>query len=129
MTATTAAFAAGLFNLGFAVFHLAFWRLFGWPERLAALDRVNRVLPPVMNICLILLFAGLGIAIFGAPHQAAATGLGRSLMGALTVFWLARTILQPLYFGLTHPASMVLFVIFAAGAALHALVLALPIAG
>jgi len=48
MTASGAAFAAGLFDLALAVFHMLFWRLFGWPGRLAALDPVNRGLVPVL---------------------------------------------------------------------------------
>jgi hypothetical protein len=35
-------FAGGIFNLGFTVFHLFFWKLFDWKKDLASLTPVNR---------------------------------------------------------------------------------------
>ena len=52
MTATNWILAAGVFNLALAAFHLLFWRLFGWPESLAATGVVNRGVTQILNLAL-----------------------------------------------------------------------------
>lgn len=104
---------AGIFNLGIAVFHLFFWRLFGWHNDLASLKPVNRVLVPVMNLALTFMFALTGtLMLLASPFRPLLAGMG--------AFWLFRAALQPLYFGLQHWLSKLLLVIFLAGALLHA---------
>src|SRR5258706_9237019 len=119
MTSAALALAAGLFDVGFAAFHLAFWRLFGWPRRLAPLDPVNRSLMPVMNIALTALFTVIGLALALAPEDAATGRTGRWLLLGMTGFWLLRALVQPPYFGLAHPASAALTTLFLLGSALH----------
>jgi hypothetical protein len=34
-------------------------------------------------------------------------------------FWLARALIQPSFFGLRHPLSLTLFVVFIVGAVIH----------
>lgn len=119
MTATALAFAAGLFNIGFGIFHMAFWRLFGWPARLAALDRINRGLMPVLNLALTAMFFLTGAALAAEPRQAVDTAIGRWLLGGLCLFWLARLLVQKPFFGLRHPTSLVLTVVFLLGFLLH----------
>jgi len=110
---------AGLFDLALAAFHLAFWRLFGWPARLRSLDSVNRALPPVMNIALIVLFTLLGIAFLAAPAEALGTRFGRLVLAGMALFWLIRAVVQIPYFGLRHPVSKALFAAFLCGWVLH----------
>jgi len=111
--------AAGIFDLLFALFHVMFWRLFGWKERLRSLDSVNRSLMPVMNIALIILFAVIGLALCLYPADVLQTGLGRFLLGGMTAFWVIRAAVQQPYFGLRHPASIALQLVFVLGAGLH----------
>jgi len=111
--------AAGIFDLLLALFHVAFWRLFGWKERLVALDSVNRSIMPVMNIALIILFAVIGLALCLYPADVLQTGLGRFLLGGMTAFWVIRAAVQQPYFGLRHPASIALQLVFVLGAGLH----------
>lgn len=118
-SAPAAVILAGLFDLALAAFHLTFWRLFGWPARLRMLDRINRALPPVMNIALIVLFTVIGIAFIAAPAEALDTRLGRMLLAGMSLFWLVRAAVQGPYFGLRHPASAGLFVVFVCGCVLH----------
>lgn len=119
MAATALAFTAGLFNIGFAIFHMGFWRMFGWPARLATLDRVNRSLVPVINLALTAMFLVAGAALAAEPRQATETAIGRWLLGGLCLFWLARLLVQKPYFGLRHPISLTLTVIFFVGFLLH----------
>jgi hypothetical protein len=112
--------AAGIFDLLLALFHVAFWRLFGWKKRLASLDSVNRSLMPVMNIALIVFFVVDGLALCLYPAQVIQTELGRFLLSGMTLFWIVRAAVQQPYFGLRHPASIALQIVFVLGAGLHA---------
>ena len=61
-------FLGGVFNLGFAVLHIMFWRLFRWKEDLASLKRINRSLMQIMNICLTFLLLMIAyISFFHIP--------------------------------------------------------------
>ena len=121
MSAAVAVMAAGLFNLALAAFHVTFWKLFDWPETLKPLDPINRGILQVANLALVCLFALLGIVLMFAPPNAAGTLFGRLLLGGLALFWLGRAIVQAPFFGLTHPASILITLIFLFGAVLHAL--------
>ena len=120
LTGPTIVVMAGVFDLAFAAFHLAFWQLFGWPARLKLLDPINRPLLPVMNIALILLFCTTGIALISAPLDALTTGFGRIILIGVSFFWLVRAIIQIWYYRLRHPASLSLFALFIVGSLLHA---------
>ena len=119
LNAPTFVILAGLFDLVVAAFHLTFWRLFGWPARLLRLDPINRALPAVMNIALILLFVVLGVAFVAAPLDAVEGRFGQLLLGGMSVFWLVRAIVQIPYFGLRHPVSASLAILFICGSILH----------
>jgi hypothetical protein len=113
----TFAVLAGLYDFALAAFHMAFWRLFGWPGRLERLDEINRAVVPVLNLALIVLFVLLGLTmIAGAPPI---------LTAGLAAFWLFRAALQPLYFGLAHPLSKLIFAVFLLGTVLHGLAVVL----
>lgn len=117
--------SAGLFNLAFAIVHLFFWRLFRWPEQLPRLSAVNAGIVQVLNLCLTYLLAIAGLACLLFPLSMGTSELGRFLLLALTGFWIARAIFQPMFFGLAHAVSVTLFVMFIAGAALHGAVWAI----
>jgi hypothetical protein len=121
MSATDVVLAAGLFDLALAALHVTFWKLFDWPERLKPLDTVNRGILQVANLALICLFALLGVVLMFAPPETPRTPFGQLLLGGLALFWLARAAVQAPYFGLKHPASILLTLIFLLGAFLHAL--------
>ncbi|MFJ5368804.1 hypothetical protein ACIPIA_06245, partial [Bosea sp. CER48] len=55
--------AAGLLDLGFALFHAAFWRLFGWPRRLAASGGLNMAITQTLNAMLGFVFLAYGTAL------------------------------------------------------------------
>jgi hypothetical protein len=117
---TTTIAAAGLFHLGFALFHLVFWRLWGWPETLAPSGDLNAAITQTLNIVLLYLFAATGLLLIAAPEAIATSAAGRAFLGIWAGFWLLRAVLQPLLFGLEHTMSRVIFALFLLGAALHA---------
>ncbi len=108
----------GALSLLVAVFHLLFWRLFGWPERLKGSGHINAAITQVMNIMLIYVFVAYGVALLWLGPQASAL-----LLVAGAGFIVTRLALQPLMFGLEHAGSMALMAAGLAGLAAHLVVL------
>lgn len=113
--------AAGWFDIGFALFHLAFWKLFRWREAAAAVGRVNAGLLQVLNVQLVLLFAGFGLLFILHAEYGFAGALGRDVLLVWTAFWVLRAALQPWFFDMAHWTSKVLVALFGIGILLHAL--------
>ena len=111
--------AAGVFNLALAVFHLSFWRLFGWPGSLSESGAVNRGVTQVLNLAITYLFVLSAVVCFTFPSELAGTALGRFWLMAMVGFWAARALIQPSFFGLRRPLSIVLFGVFILGAVIH----------
>ncbi|HEX2724703.1 MAG TPA: hypothetical protein VHN20_02665 [Beijerinckiaceae bacterium] len=108
---------AGLFDLAFAAFHVAFWRMFDWPRRLSASGAINAAITQTLNIVLIFVFLAYGLALIAASGaQARATAW---LPAAGAGLWALRTLLQPLLFPMRHAASIAITFVFMVGAVLH----------
>ena len=106
----------GMIDLGFAAFHMLFWRLFGWPERLAPSGATNAAITQTLNIVLTLVFVMYGAAlIWQGWHGVPAT----MLLWAGVVFGVVRAALQPLLFGLRRRSSLLMFVLICAATLLH----------
>jgi len=113
-----ASVAAGVLDLGFAVFHLMFWSLFSWPERLGASGKVNSAITQTLNWMLIYVFTVYGtLLIWLAPSELAGSSL---LAGAGAGFWVLRFVLQPCLFPMRNWQSITITTVFAVNAILHA---------
>lgn len=108
--------AAGLLDLGFALFHAAFWRLFGWPERLAPSGSLNTAITQTLNLMLSFVFAAYGATLVWQSGQAGTPWI-LPVSGGL--FWLLRLALQFVWFDLRPVASRLITAIFALAALLH----------
>lgn len=113
-----AAWIAGGLDLGFAVFHILFWRLFGWPGRLEASGQTNAAITQTLNIVLIFIFIVYGIVLLGHAHRGVPVPLPVAGVGA--AFWGLRMLLQPLMFSMRNVPSWAITCVFAANAAVHA---------
>ena len=105
----------GIYNFGFGVFHLLFWKIFRWNTTLGKLDHVNRSIMQVLNLCLtfcLLFFAY--VSLFHSP-ELLTTRLGNIILAAISLFWLLRAICQVVIFKLRATVSVVLLLIFAGG--------------
>jgi hypothetical protein len=111
--------AAGVFNLALAAFHLSFWRLFNWPDSLAESGALNRGVTQILNLAITYLFILCALVCFLFPAELTATSLGRFWLIAMAGFWLARALIQPVFFGLRHALSLALFCAFIVGAVVH----------
>lgn len=126
MSATDWVFLAGLHSFGFALFHLAFWRLFDWPRTLQGTTAANRAVLQIANVQLAyLLFAVAALCLLFADALVG-TPLGRACLLGMAVFWLLRLATQFVWLRVNRPLVHVLSALFALGALLFALPLLLP---
>jgi hypothetical protein len=116
-----AALIAGVIDLALAVFHILFWRLFGWPERLHASGSLNTAITQTMNAMLIYLFAAYGAGLIYLALQSAAqlSGFARAYAVAGTGALVWRTALQFRYFPMRDWRSVVITAVFVIAALLH----------
>lgn len=109
-----AIYAGGALHVGWALFHLAFPRVFKWKKNLADTDPVNRNVYQVVNLCLTFWFAAVAYLSFVFGPELLAGGLGRKLLSIITAFWLMRLGLQFKFFNGIHPVSLLLILFFLA---------------
>jgi hypothetical protein len=114
-------FFCGLHSLALAAFHLAFWKLFRWPESLRTATRANRAIPQIENVQLIWLFLCMAALCFLFPQALRDTELGRAVMIGMSGFWILRVVVQFIWLRVNHPLVHALTAVFAAGAVLFAL--------
>jgi len=103
-----------MYDLGFASFHLTFWRWFKWPQSLEKSGRLNQGITQTLNVMLsyVLVVYAVSLGLAAAPIQGALSLAGGG-------FWLLRAVVQPALFARTR-LSWVMMAVFALGASLHA---------
>ena len=113
--------AGGLYNIILVILHLLFWRIFNWQQDLRSVSSLNRSIMPVVNLSLTFVF--IIFAYISLVHSAEllSTPLGNSLLILIALFWLARSLLQVIFFKLDHWLSFAFLCYFLAGAALYGL--------
>lgn len=110
-----------LHSFGFALFHLAFWRLFDWPRSLRDTSRPNRAIVQIANLQLIWVFVAVGLVCLLYPDEIVHTGPGRALLAGMALFWAIRCLAQLLWLRINHPLVHTLSALFVLGALLFAL--------
>ena len=108
-------------SFGFALFHLGFWKLFGWPRTLQDTTVANRAILQIANLQLVWVFLVAGALCLRFPAELATTPLGRAFLVAMSGFWVLRLIGQSIWLRINHPMVHVLTALFALGAVLFAL--------
>lgn len=111
----------GLHSLGFALFHLAFWKLFDWPRALQRTGVATRAIAQILNLRLIYVFFGVAGLCLLLPQDLLGTRLGHVLLAGLSLFWIGRTIEQFVFLRVNHPLVHGLTALFVLGAVLFAL--------
>ncbi|WP_313251734.1 hypothetical protein [Stenotrophomonas sp.] len=111
---------AGVHSLGFAAFHLAFWRLFGWKRELAQLSTANRAIMQILNLRVIYVFLGMGVIALAFTSDLVDTRLGVVLLCFMAVFWLGRALEQFVFLRINDWRVHLLTGLFVLGAVLHA---------
>lgn len=108
----------GVYVLAFAVFHIAFWKLFDWKNELPKLKSVNRGIMQVLNIRLTYVFIVVGFISLFLTDELLTTTLGRVILGAVSLFALMRAIEQ-LIFWRIETRGLVMFVVILVGAVIY----------
>ncbi|MEL1263578.1 hypothetical protein [Pseudoxanthomonas putridarboris] len=116
----------GAHSLGFALFHLAFWKLFDWKRDLARNSAANRAIMQILNLRLIYVFLGIGAACFVFTDELLRTPLGNAILAFMALFWVGRTIEQFVFLRVHHPLVHALTALFVLGALLFAIPLLSP---
>ena len=109
-----------LHSFGFALFHLGFWRLFGWPRTLQSTTLPNRAIVQIANVQLVWVFTGIGLLCLLYPWELVATPLGRAVLMGMALFWAIRVVGQFVWLRVRHPMVHVLTALFALGTFLFA---------
>jgi hypothetical protein len=109
----------GFYCLAFAIFHLAFWRLFDWKRELPKLNSVNRGVLQVLNLRLTYVFFVVAFLCFFLTDELLNTNLGKYILGAISLFALMRAFEQ-LIFWKIEKIGIAFFVIFLVGAGIFA---------
>ena len=112
---------AGAHSFGFAAFHLAFWKLFDWKRELARVGLPTRAITQILNLRLVYLFLGVGVACFAFTTELHSTPLGRAILGFMSLFWVGRTLEQFMFLRVNHAMVHALTALFVLGAVLFAL--------
>ena len=84
----------GLYNIGFALFHFGFWKIFQWDKELRKLNFVNRGIMQILNIQISYYFIFTAIICFVFPTELSTTTLGNWFLIGTSIFWLIRTMQQ-----------------------------------
>lgn len=129
MALGTLLWLCALHSLGFALFHMAFWKLFDWPRSLQSTTLANRAVIQILNLRLIWVLLCVAAALWWLPGETAGTRLGRGLLGAMCLFWVGRTIEQFIFLRVNHRMVHTLTVLFALGAVLFGWAFALAAQG
>ena len=106
-------------SLGFAAFHAAFWRLFHWRLDLGRITVLNRQLVQLLNLSMIFMFVLIGVISLVHAKELAQTSLGRTILWAMALFWLLRTIAQGAFFTWKARATYKWGALFLAGCVLY----------
>jgi len=112
-------FVGGVFNLGFAIYHIMFWRLFRWKEDLASLTLINRSVMQILNLCLTFVFLVMAYVSFFHRPELIQTSLGKTILVAFSLFWFLRMVEQVLFFGVKNKVSVAFTLVFLLGSAIY----------
>lgn len=113
--ATVIVYIAGVYSLGFAIFHMLFWKAFGWKEDLQQLRFANRGIMQILNTRVIYYLLFTAFLCFFFTDELLHTRLGRVILIGTALFWAGRTVEQFIFLRTNHLTIHTLTVIFILG--------------
>ena len=108
-------FICGIYNIGFAIFHTGFWKIFHWNQDLKKLRFENKAIIQILNIQIIYFFLFIAIICFVFPDELLNTAIGKWFLAGNSIFWILRTINQFIFLRSKHFMVHVLTIIFILG--------------
>ena len=91
-------YAGGAYHIGFSLFDLFWPYLFNWKKTLAHLDDMNTAVYKICSRLLVFLFWILAYVSFIHTEELLTTGLGKTLMFSIALFWSFRLLMQFYFF-------------------------------
>ncbi len=95
----------GIYHLGWALFDSSWPILFDWKRTLAPLDDFNRSLLYIISRLLVVLYLALAYLSFFQTSELVNTGLGKTILVFVSIYWIVRVIMQIQYFGIFNKAN------------------------
>jgi hypothetical protein len=111
----------GFYNIGFALFHFGFWKIFNWKVELKKLSYPNKAIMQILNIQICYYFLFTAIICFAFPSELFTTKFGNWFLIGTSLFWLIRTLQQLIFLRANHYKIHLLTFIFLIGTVLFAL--------
>ena len=111
----------GFYNIGFALFHFGFWKIFNWKVELKKLSYPNKAIMQILNIQICYYFFFTAIICFAFPSELLTTKFGNWFLIGTSLFWLIRTLQQLIFLRANHYKIHLLTFIFLIGTVLFAL--------
>lgn len=111
----------GFYNIGFAIFHIGFWKIFNWEKDLKKLSFANKAIIQILNVHMIYYFIFVAFICLTFPTELLTTKFGNSFLIGNSFFWLIRAIQQFIFLRVNHYIIHVLTFIFIIGTLLFAL--------
>lgn len=118
-----AATACAIYNLGWGLFHLTFWRILRWRVELPRLSRTNAAVMQILNLRLTWVFFVFAYIYWVHPYELVGSPIGRAVAWGAWLFWVGRSVEQVIFMNMRRRVHQVLFVLFLAGVVLHATLL------
>ena len=114
-------YLCGFHSLVFALFHIGFWKIFKWNEKLKKIDFVNKGIMQILNVQIIFYFFFVAFLCMTFPAELLNTKLGNVFMLGCSLFWLIRTVQQFIFFKANSYFTYILIVMFIIGTIIFAL--------
>ncbi|MCD4777315.1 MAG: hypothetical protein K8S15_14865 [Candidatus Aegiribacteria sp.] len=108
-----------IYSIGFAIFHVMFWKIFKWKTNLRSITRINRGIMQVLNLRLIYVFLFFAYVSFFQQKALLSTPLGEIVLIFISIFWLMRATEQLIFFDRKNSVSIALTITFAVGGGLY----------
>jgi hypothetical protein len=109
----------GIYNLGFAIFHIFFWKIFRWKADLRSVMEINKGIMYVMNLCLIYVFLFFSYVSIFHYDLLLASKLGSIVLIFMSLFWFFRAVEQVIFFDIKKPVSIIFTIVFLIGGILY----------
>lgn len=99
-------YIGGAYQLTWVLAHFMFPKQLDWKNSLASLDDFNRILMLIFSKLLLVFYLGTALICFIYASDLLDTNVGLAVLIFLSVYWLARTLLQVQYFGFRKANSL-----------------------
>ncbi|RHX91880.1 hypothetical protein [Leptospira stimsonii] len=106
-------------SVGFAVFHVFFWKLFRWKEDLKRISFANRAILQIANLRLIYFFVFMAVITFFFRTELVHSQMGNWILIGLSFFWWGRLIEQFIFLRVNQSMVHFLSALFFLGGVLY----------